>query len=129
MNDVQADKSDYLGTKLARVLGGEAAALNTLLAKLRPYLHCLVREQFASAERYQDHGSGLGQETSVRFYIDLGISQSGVGPFRVHGRHATVFHRRLILRDMRVTTKLHQRFLGSLTEILKFYALRDRGDL
>jgi len=43
MNGVQADKSDYLGTKLALVLGGEAAALNTLLAKLRPYLHCRRR--------------------------------------------------------------------------------------
>src|SRR5271157_6544691 len=79
MNDVQADNPDHLGTKLARVLGGEAAALNTLLAKLRPYLHCLVREQLASAERYQDHGSDLGQERSVRFYIDLGLSQGSVG--------------------------------------------------
>jgi len=81
MNDVQADKSDYLGTKLARVLGGEAAALNTLLAKLRPYLHCLVREQLASAERYQDHGSDLVQETLVRVHRGLDPSRGTASPF------------------------------------------------
>ena len=57
-----ADQPDHLGTKLKRVLGGDAAALNTLLAKLRPYLHYLVREQLASAGRYQDYGSDLVQE-------------------------------------------------------------------
>ena len=56
MNDVQAESPDHLGTKLTRALGGDGAALNTLLAKLRPYLHYLVREQLASPEWYQDHG-------------------------------------------------------------------------
>jgi len=90
MNDVQADKSDYLGTKLARVLGGEAAALNTLLAKLRPYLHCLVREQLASAERYQDHGSDLVQETLVRVYRGLDPSR-GTAEVHFHGQSVPQF--------------------------------------
>jgi len=79
MNDVQAEKSDYLGTKLARVLGGEAAALNTLLARLRPYLHFLVREQLASAEQYQDHSSDLVQETLMRVYRGLDPSRGTAG--------------------------------------------------
>lgn len=89
MNDVQADDSDYLGTKLTRVLGGEAAALNTLLARLRPYLHYLVREQLASAERYQDHGSDFVQETLVRVYRGLDPSRGTAG-VHFHGQSVPI---------------------------------------
>jgi RNA polymerase sigma-70 factor (ECF subfamily) len=90
MTGNQADNPDHLGTRLARVLSGDAAALNTLLAKLRPYLHYLVREQLASAERYQDHGSDLVQETLVRVYRGLDPSR-GMAEVHFHGQSVPQF--------------------------------------
>jgi RNA polymerase sigma factor (sigma-70 family) len=90
MNGVQADNPDHLGTKLKRVLGGDAAALNTLLAKLRPYLHYLVREQLASAEHYQDAGSDLVQETLMRVFRGLDPSR-GTAEVHFHGQSVPQF--------------------------------------
>jgi RNA polymerase sigma factor (sigma-70 family) len=90
MNDVQADSADHLGTKLTRVLGGDEAALNTLLAKLRPYLHFLVRGQLASPERYQDHGSDLVQESLVWLYRGLDPAR-GTAEVHFHGQNVPQF--------------------------------------
>jgi hypothetical protein len=49
MNGVQADHSDHLGTELKRVLGGDAAVLNALLATLRPYLLVFVQIEETAA--------------------------------------------------------------------------------
>jgi RNA polymerase sigma-70 factor, ECF subfamily len=90
MNDVQADNSEHLGTELNRVLGGDHAALSTVLAKLRPYLHYLVREQLDSEEQYEDIGSDLVQETLTRIRYDLVPSQ-GKGAARFHGQSVPQF--------------------------------------
>ena len=72
MNGAQTGDPNHLGTNLRLVLGGDAAALNALLATLRPYLHLLVREQLASSEWYRADGSDIVQETLLRICRGLG---------------------------------------------------------
>jgi DNA-directed RNA polymerase specialized sigma24 family protein len=82
MGNTRAEDPNHLGTNLRLVLGGDAAALNALLERLRPYLHLLVREQLASAERYREDGSDIVQETLMRVYRGLDLGAADEAHFR-----------------------------------------------
>jgi len=73
MNSDRASDPNHLGTNPRLVLGGDAAALNALLERLRSYLHLLVRERFTTAERYREDGSDIVQETRHFSLIPTGF--------------------------------------------------------
>jgi RNA polymerase sigma-70 factor (ECF subfamily) len=74
-----------LGSLLGRVLAGEAKALEALLARVRPYLHLLVRQQLEPGRRHKLGDSDIVQETLMRIHgaLDPG-TQGEVGHFQGH---------------------------------------------
>lgn len=74
-----------LGALLGGVLAGDAKALATLLARVRPYLHLLVRQQLEPARRHKLGDSDIVQETLMRIHgaLDPG-TQGAAGHFRGH---------------------------------------------
>jgi len=74
-----------LGPLLGRVLAGEAKALEALLARVRPYLHLLVRQQLEPGRRQKLGDSDIVQETLMRIHgaLDPG-TQGGAGHFQGH---------------------------------------------
>jgi RNA polymerase sigma-70 factor (ECF subfamily) len=71
-----ADDHD-LGLLLGHVLAGEAKALDTLLAKVRPYLHLLVRHQLEPGQRHKLGDSDIVQETLLRMHRALDPATPG----------------------------------------------------
>ena len=74
-----------LGPLLGRVLAGEAKALEALLARVRPYLHLLVRQQVEPGRRHKLGDSDIVQETLMRIHgaLDPG-TQGAAGHFQGH---------------------------------------------
>jgi len=72
-----------LGPLLGRVLAGEAKALDALLARVRPYLHLLVRQQLEPNRRHKLGDSDIVQETLMRIHgaLDPG-TQGDAGHFQ-----------------------------------------------
>jgi len=67
-----------LGPLLNRVLVGDAQALDAVLAKIRPYLHLLVRQQLEPGLRHKLGDSDIVQETLMR--INGGLKPASQGP-------------------------------------------------
>ena len=70
-SDARPDDPNRLGTILRLALGGDRGALNVLLARLRPYLHLLVRQHLESDAHHRRDGSDLVQETLMRLHRGL----------------------------------------------------------
>lgn len=72
-----------LGPLLDRVLAGDRPALNALLAKIRPYLHLLVRQHLEPCLRDRLGDSDVVQETLMRITGGLKpASKENGGRFR-----------------------------------------------
>jgi len=68
-----------LGPLLSRVLAGDGQALEILLAKIRPYLHLLVRQQLEPDLRHKLGDSDIVQETLMRIHGGLNPASQGPG--------------------------------------------------
>ena len=74
-----------LGPLLNRVLAGDGRALEGLLAKIRPYLHLLVRQQLEPDLRNKLGDSDIVQETLMKINGGLNPGSQGAdGRFRGH---------------------------------------------
>lgn len=72
-----------LGPLLDRVLAGDRQGLEALLARIRPYLHLLVRRQLGPGLRHKLGDSDIVQETLVRVHGGLNpASQEAGGRFQ-----------------------------------------------
>lgn len=74
-----------LGPLLDRVHAGDAKALDALLAKIRPYLRLLVRQQLDHDLRHELGDSDIVQETLMRIHHGLDPAAKAQGHF--HGQH------------------------------------------
>lgn len=79
-----------LGPLLERALAGDATALDTLLTRLRPYLHLLVRQQRGAAPDPRLGDSDLVQETLLRIHRGCGPGAAGEGA-HFQGRNVPQF--------------------------------------
>jgi len=79
-----------LGPLLNRILAGDRQALEALLAKIRPYLHLLVRQQLEPDLRQKLGDSDIVQETLMRINGGLHPASQGTGR-RFQGRAAPEF--------------------------------------
>jgi RNA polymerase sigma-70 factor, ECF subfamily len=68
-----------LGPLLSRVLAGDGQAQEALLAKIRPYLHLLVRQQLERDLRHKLDDSDIVQETLMRIHGGLNPAAQGPG--------------------------------------------------
>ena len=68
-----------LGPLLNRVLAGDGRALEALLAKIRPYLHLLVRQHLEPELRHKFGDSDIVQETLMRINGGLNPASQGSG--------------------------------------------------
>ncbi len=70
---------DEFAAVLRRLRAGDQKALEPLLAKLRPYLHLLVRQHLPPERRHQLGDSDIVQESLVRIHggLDPGGSAGG----------------------------------------------------
>ena len=67
-----------LGPLLIHVLDGEGEAMEVLLAKIRPYLHLLVRQQLEPDLRHKLGDSDIVQETLMRIHGGLNLAAQGL---------------------------------------------------
>src|SRR5262249_31892057 len=68
-----------LGPLLNRVRAGDRLALESLLAKIRPYLHLLVRQQLEPDLRHKLGDSDIVQETRMGITGGLNPASQGTG--------------------------------------------------